>query len=130
MNVIYWAVPRSAWLVVSRSDLSQPMRSCTGNGAWLWVAPPLWTATGPFLAFSSRKKTHSYRVACVVGQNVSCIDNILPQKIREDVLKRCAFQSSMIVFHNNIKLLLWQPNVAKTKVWYFCKWHSFLFLFC
>lgn len=39
-----------------------------------------------FLAFSLIKRSrccsneHSYRVACVVGKNVYCIDDILPKK--------------------------------------------------
>lgn len=44
-------------------------------------------------------------------RNVYCIDDILPKK-REEIFKkkiRCTFHA-MIVFHNNIKLLLWQPK--------------------
>lgn len=54
---------------------------------------------------------------------VYCIDEILPKKKERNLKKRCTFHSSILVFHNNIKLLLWQPNVAITKVGYFCKWH-------
>lgn len=95
MNVIYWAVLRSARLVISRSNLSgQPMRSRTRlrGGA---SEPANRKATGSLLPshwFKKKQKDHgccsnehSYRVACVVGQkkNVYCIDDILPKKAKK-----------------------------------------------
>lgn len=87
-------------------------------------------ATGSLLPSRRFKKDHGVAVMSIViellvllgkKKNVYCIDDILPKKRRRKFQKRCTFHSSIIVFHNNIKLLLWQPNVAITKVRYFCK---------
>lgn len=55
-----------------------------GGGGFQWPRP-FGQLLDLFLPSHRGKKKHSYRVACVVGQNVSCIDDILPQKIREDI---------------------------------------------
>lgn len=95
MNVIYWAVLRSARLVISRSNEWEVARARL-KGAGFKSQP----TNGKLLGLSclltrSRccSNEHSYRVACVVGKKkkVYCTDDILPKKRAENLKKDVLF---------------------------------------